>query len=377
MMSRLRNIIQFTRWPAMCGILLAIVFLQYKQLQRLSQLISTPASPPQTEAQPVPFSTAIKSAAPSVVSINATSFNVESVERISQDSLNFLLEEKASLGSGVIINEAGFILTNLHVVDTLPILSFDTVVTLNDGRSAPATVIAWDERNDLAVLHVNMDGLTPISIGDEKSLAVGDIVFAIGYPRRSIGQTVSQGIISAIANLTDADTSVIQTDAAINPGNSGGALIDRNGKLVGINSSIFSESGNFEGIGFATPVNIVLEAMEEMVQQAISINPGYLGVTTGGILNDQSSQLFFGLPNIRGLLVEQVADGGAAQRAGIEPGDVITSIEGNPVVSGQEIIMDLQNKKPIDQILVQVYRNGQTLILPTILGFGQAVVIGP
>jgi serine protease DegS len=376
-MSRLRNIIQFTRWPAMCGILLAIVFLQYKQLQRLSQLISTPASPPQTEAQPVPFSTAIKSAAPSVVSINATSFNVESVERISQDSLNFLLEEKASLGSGVIINEAGFILTNLHVVDTLPILSFDTVVTLNDGRSAPATVIAWDERNDLAVLHVNMDGLTPISIGDEKSLAVGDIVFAIGYPRRSIGQTVSQGIISAIANLTDADTSVIQTDAAINPGNSGGALIDRNGKLVGINSSIFSESGNFEGIGFATPVNIVLEAMEEMVQQAISINPGYLGVTTGGILNDQSSQLFFGLPNIRGLLVEQVADGGAAQRAGIEPGDVITSIEGNPVVSGQEIIMDLQNKKPIDQILVQVYRNGQTLILPTILGFGQAVVIGP
>jgi S1-C subfamily serine protease len=302
---------------------------------------------------------------------------VESVERVSQDSLNFLLEERASLGSGVIINEAGFILTNLHVVDTLPILSFDTVVTLNDGRSAPATVIAWDERNDLAVLHVNMDDLTPISIGDEKSLAVGDIVFAIGYPRRSIGQTVSQGIISAIANLIDADTSVIQTDAAINPGNSGGALIDRNGNLVGINSSIFSESGNFEGIGFATPVSIVLEAMDEMVQQAISINPGYLGVTTGGVLNEQSSQLFFGVPNIRGLLVEQVADGGAAQRAGIEPGDVITSVEGNPVVSGQEIIMDLQNKKPIDQILVQVYRNGQTLILPTILGFGQAVVIGP
>jgi serine protease DegS len=376
-MSRLRNIIQFTRWPAMCGILLAIVFLQYQQLQRLSQIISTPAPPPPTEAQPVPFSTAIESAAPSVVSINATSFNVESVERVSQDSLNFLLEERASLGSGVIINEAGFILTNLHVVDTLPILSFDTVVTLNDGRSAPATVIAWDERNDLAVLHVNMDDLTPISIGDEKSLAVGDIVFAIGYPRRSIGQTVSQGIISAIANLIDADTSVIQTDAAINPGNSGGALIDRNGNLVGINSSIFSESGNFEGIGFATPVSIVLEAMDEMVQQAISINPGYLGVTTGGVLNEQSSQLFFGVPNIRGLLVEQVADGGAAQRAGIEPGDVITSVEGNPVVSGQEIIMDLQNKKPIDQILVQVYRNGQTLILPTILGFGQAVVIGP
>ena len=377
-MSRLKNIIQFTSWPAMCGILLAIVFLQYQQLQRLSEVANTSAPlPPLTDTQPVPFSTAIKSAAPSVVSINATSFNVESVERASQDSLNFLLEERASLGSGVIIDEAGFILTNLHVVDTLPVLGFDTVVTLNDGRSTPATVVAWDEKNDLAVLHVNMDDLTPISIGDEKTLEVGDIVFAIGYPRRNIGQSVSQGIISAIANLIDADTTVIQTDAAINPGNSGGALIDRNGNLVGINSSIFSESGNFEGIGFATPVSIVLEAMEEMVEQAISINPGYLGVTTGGVLNEQSSQLFFGVPHIRGLLVEQVDEGGAAERAGIAPGDVITGVDGNAVVSGQDIIMDLQNKKPIDQILVQVYRDGQTIILPTILGFGQAVVIGP
>ena len=117
--------------------------------------------------------------------------------------------------------------------------------------------------------------------------------------------------------------------------------------------------------------------MKEMVEQAISINPGYLGVTTGEVLNEQSSQLFFGVPHIRGLLVEQVDEGGAAQRAGITPGDVITGVEGNSVVSGQDIIMDLQNKKPIDQILVQVYRDGQTIVLPTILGFGQAVVIGP
>ena len=364
-MSRLKKIIQFTSWPAMCGILLAIVFLQYQQLQRLSQITATPAPPQQADVQAIPYSTAIRNAAPSVVSINATSVNVESVERASQDSLNLYLEESASLGSGVILNQSGFILTNLHVVDTL-FDAFDTVVTLNDGRSTPATVVAWDEANDLAVLHINMD-----------ELEVGDIVFAIGYPRRNIGQSVSQGIISAISITIDSDTTVIQTDAAINPGNSGGALIDRNGKLVGINSSIYSESGNFEGIGFATPVSLVLEAMKEMVEQAISINPGYLGVTTGEVLNEQSSQLFFGVPHIRGLLVEQVDEGGAAQRAGITPGDVITGVEGNSVVSGQDIIMDLQNKKPIDQILVQVYRDGQTIVLPTILGFGQAVVIGP
>ncbi len=375
-MSRLKKIIQFTSWPAMCGILLAIVFLQYQQLQRLSQITATPAPPQQADVQAIPYSTAIRNAAPSVVSINATSVNVESVERASQDSLNLYLEESASLGSGVILNQSGFILTNLHVVDTL-FDAFDTVVTLNDGRSTPATVVAWDEANDLAVLHINMDDLTPIDLGDEQTLEVGDIVFAIGYPRRNIGQSVSQGIISAISITIDSDTTVIQTDAAINPGNSGGALIDRNGKLVGINSSIYSESGNFEGIGFATPVSLVLEAMKEMVEQAISINPGYLGVTTGEVLNEQSSQLFFGVPHIRGLLVEQVDEGGAAQRAGITPGDVITGVEGNSVVSGQDIIMDLQNKKPIDQILVQVYRDGQTIVLPTILGFGQAVVIGP
>tara|TARA_B100000959_G_scaffold223500_1_gene236878 strand:+ start:1472 stop:2620 length:1149 start_codon:yes stop_codon:yes gene_type:complete len=376
MMSRLKKIIQFTSWPAMCGILLAIVFLQYQQLQRLSQITATPAPPQQADVQAIPYSTAIRNAAPSVVSINATSVNVESVERASQDSLNLYLEESASLGSGVILNQSGFILTNLHVVDTL-FDAFDTVVTLNDGRSTPATVVAWDEANDLAVLHINMDDLTPIDLGDEQTLEVGDIVFAIGYPRRNIGQSVSQGIISAISITIDPDTTVIQTDAVINPGNSGGALIDRNGKLVGINSSIYSESGNFEGIGFATPVSLVLEAMKEMVEQAISINPGYLGVTTGEVLNEQSSQLFFGVPHIRGLLVEQVDEGGAAQRAGITPGDVITGVEGNSVVSGQDIIMDLQNKKPIDQILVQVYRDGQTIVLPTILGFGQAVVIGP
>ncbi len=354
---------------------MAIVVLQYQQLQRLNQSLVRNDSITVPTSQTTSYADAIKMAAPSVVSINATSVNVESIERASDDSVNLYLGERASLGSGVIVSDRGFILTNLHVVDTL-FDAFDTEVTLNDGRRIPATVVAWDERNDLAVLHINMDDLTPIRIGNEQELEVGDIVFAIGYPR-NIGQSVSQGIVSALSNNLDDTVSIIQTDAAINPGNSGGALIDSQGKLVGINSSIFSESGNFEGIGFATPVRLAVSAMEEMVDQAIAANSGYLGVLTGEALNEQSSQLFFGVDHIRGMIVESVDDGGAAERAGIEPGDVITRVEDTAVIDGQNIMMEIRNKKPGDTITVQIYRNGQTFNLPTTLGFGQAIIIEP
>ena len=152
-------------------------------------------------------------------------------------------------------------------------------------------------------------------------------------------------------------------------------MIDTNGKLVGLNSSIFSESGNFEGIGFATPASTAVSAMEELVKQAIAANSGYLGVLTGEALNERSSQLFFGVNHIRGMLVENVDTGGAAERAGIQPGDVITRVEETPVIDGQNIMMEIRNKKPGDTITVQVYRNGQTFNLPVTLGFGEALII--
>ena len=362
-------------WPVICGVLVAIVFLQYQQLGELSRQ-SAPVGPVQEAEQPITsFSDAISRAAPSVVSINATSVNVESIERAAADRVNLYLGERASLGSGVIISDQGFILTNLHVVDTL-FNAFDTEVTLKDGRKTPATVVAWDKDKDLAVLHINMDNLAPVQIGDEQELEVGDIVFAIGYPR-NIGQSVSQGIVSALTTNPDTSISIIRTDAAINPGNSGGALIDNEGTLVGINSSIFSESGNFEGIGFATPASIVIAAMEELVEQAIEGNNGYLGVLTGEALNEQSSRLFFGVNHIRGMLVENVDVGGGAERAGIEPGDVITRVEDTLVIDGQNIVMEIRNKKPGDTVAVQVYRNGQTFNFPVTLGFGEALIIEP
>ena len=372
-MQQLLRILHFTSWPIICGVLVALVYIQYQQLSEFSRQTADISKTQEPRSNTASFADAISKAAPSVVSINATSVNVESVERAAEDRVNLYLGERASLGSGVIVSEQGFILTNLHVVDTL-FDAFDTEVTVSDGRRTPATVIAWDKANDLAVLHINMDDLAPIAIGDDKQLKVGDIVFAIGYPR-NIGQSVSQGIVSALTHNPNSSISIIQTDAAINPGNSGGALIDTNGKLVGLNSSIFSESGNFEGIGFATPASTAVSAMEELVKQAIAANSGYLGVLTGEALNERSSQLFFGVNHIRGMLVENVDTGGAAERAGIQPGDVITRVEETPVIDGQNIMMEIRNKKPGDTITVQVYRNGQTFNLPVTLGFGEALII--
>ncbi|MBT8145684.1 MAG: trypsin-like peptidase domain-containing protein [Gammaproteobacteria bacterium] len=376
-MEQLKRILQFMSWPVLCGVLIAVVVMQYQQMQQMNELqrlLKTASAPaPQT----LPFSAAINRAAPSVVSINATPYTLESIEQISEDTVRLNFEEQTSLGSGVIVNDDGFIVTNYHVVSQL-IFETDTVVTLQDGRSTPATLVAFDETNDLAILHINMDDLTPIPRGDDQNLNVGDVVFAIGYPR-NIGQSVSQGIVSAMVNGQAEQTGnyLIQTDAAINPGNSGGALIDRNGNLVGINSSIFSETGRFEGIGFATPVTSAMQIMEELVSEAIANNPGYLGVLTGEVLNEETSRLFFGVPDIRGMLVENVDDGGPAKRAGILPGDVITQVDTSPVIDEETIILEFQNKRPGDRVVVQVYRDGQYLDLPTVLGFGQAMVFAP
>ncbi len=369
--------LRFLAWPVTCGVLIALVIVQFRQLSSLSNILSSSQLHVASQQSPpaVSFADIIALAAPAVVSINATSVNVGSVERAAADKVNFYLEERASLGSGVIISDDGYILTNLHVVDTL-FDAFNAQVTLADGRQTPATVIAWEEQTDLAVLHINMDGLTPIARASGGDLRVGDVVFAIGYPR-NVGQSVSQGIISALRRDENSELESIQTDAAINPGNSGGALINNRGELVGLNSSILSESGNFEGIGFATPASLAVSALDEMVAQAIEANAGYLGVITGEALDARSSELFFGIDSVRGMLVENVDDGGAAMRAGILPGDVITRVQGTKVIDGGNIMAEVRNKKPGDTIEVEVYRDGKTLNLPTTLGFGQAIIIEP
>ena len=372
-MSRLLRLLGFAGWPAACGVLAAVAAMQFLQLRDIRTALENLATE-EAAAEPG-FHQAIAGASASVVSISATRVNVEAIERTAADRVDLYLGEQESLGSGVIIDSRGFILTNLHVVDTL-FDAFDATVTLHDGRHTPATVIAWDESHDLAVLHVNMDELAPIPVGDESGLAVGDAVFSIGYPH-NIGQSVSRGIVSSLNQGPDFAVTMIQTDAAINPGSSGGALIDGNGQLVGVNSSILSESGNFEGIGFATPARLAVGAARELIEEAISGNSGYLGVLTGEALTAQSSELFFGVDHIRGMLVESVDEGGAAARVGILPGDVITAINDTTVVDDESIVMEVREKKPGDIVRVRVYREGRTMEFETALGFGQAIVFDP
>ena len=373
LMSRFLRLANFAGWPAMCGVLIAVVALQFFELREISNSLDELAQ--NGETSPPDYFDAIARAGASVVSISATRVNVEAIERAGDDRVDLYLGEQESLGSGVIMDARGFILTNLHVVDTL-FDAFDATVTMSDDRRTPAKVIALDETHDLAVLHINMDDLTPISVGDEAELAVGDVVFSIGYPH-NIGQSVTRGIVSSLGHDLDFSVNMIQTDAAINPGSSGGALIDANGALVGINSSILSESGNFEGIGFATPAAVAIGAAQELVAEAIATNSGYLGVLTGEALTAQSSELFFGVDHIRGMLVESVDEGGAAARAGILPGDVITAINDTTVIDDESIVMEVLEKKPGDIVRVQVYREGRTLEFEAALGFGQAILFDP
>lgn len=372
-MSRFLRLANFAGWPVMCGVLIAVVALQFFELREIRDSLDELAR--DNETSPPAYFDAIARAGASVVSISATRVNVEAIERAGDDRVDLYLGEQESLGSGVIMDARGFILTNLHVVDTL-FDAFDATVTLSDGRRTPAKVIALDETQDLAVLHINMDDLTPISVGDEGELAVGDVVFSIGYPH-NIGQSVSQGIVSSLSHDLDFSVDLIQTDAAINPGSSGGALIDANGALVGINSSILSESGNFEGIGFATPAAVAAGVAQELVAEAIAANSGYLGVLTGEALTAQSSELFFGVDHIRGMLVESVDEGGAAARAGLLPGDVITAINDTTVIDDESIVMEVLEKKPGDIVRVQVYREGRTFEFEAALGFGQAILFDP
>ena len=374
-MTRLSDILKFISWPALSGLLVAVVLLQMQQQTRIEQQLAEIHAALANDTQLPSFSNAIREASESVVSISAKRLDVQSVERATEDQLDLLLGERESLGSGIVIDDRGFILTNLHVVNTF-FNAFDTEVVLKDGRTTPATVIAWDRSNDLAILHVNVKDLTPIKIGSANTLDVGDTVFAIGYPH-NVGQSVSQGIVSAVNRNPDDSVSIIQTDAAVNPGNSGGALIDVAGSLVGINSSIYSESGNFEGIGFAIPVSLAMEASIELIEEAIESNSGYLGVLTGEALTPATSELFFGTDEVRGMLVENVDAGGAAEAAGIRPGDVITRIERTAVTDGENIVMEVLNRKPGDTIVVEVYREGETFEFPTTLGFGQAIVFDP
>ena len=243
-------------------------------------------------------------------------------------------QRASSLGSGVIVSPAGFILTNNHVID-----SADSVqVALSDGRTLDAKVIGTDPETDLAVVKVETrEPLPAITLGSDEGLRVGDVVLAIGNPF-GVGQTVTMGIVSAVGRTglgINTFENFIQTDAAINQGNSGGALVDTAGNLVGVNSAILSRTGGSIGIGFAIPVSTARQVLEQIIASG-SVTRGFIGVEAQEITPELVES--FKLPASNGALIAGVQKGGPAERAGVKPGDVLLAVNGKAVSDPQGML---------------------------------------
>lgn len=267
--------------------------------------------------------------------------------------------EQNALGSGVIVRENGYILTNHHVVDGADQIK----VELTDRRTFDAKLVGSDGPSDLAVLKIDATGLHALPLGDSERLRVGDIVLAVGNPL-GVGQTVTMGIVSAkgrATGLTDGSfEDFIQTDAPINQGNSGGALVNTRGELVGINSQILSPSGGSIGIGFAIPATMAGDVMAQLVKGG-RVRRGQLGVTVQGVTSDLAKSL--GLSEVRGALVSAVNPDSPAAYAGIERGDVIVDFNGHPVGDSNSLRNMVARTQPHTKATLQVIRNGheQTL----------------
>jgi Do/DeqQ family serine protease len=262
-------------------------------------------------------------------------------------------QREMSLGSGVIVDDHGTILTNFHVVEQAQ----EVKASLGDGRDVHARLLGADRRTDLAVLRVEKASLPHVALGDSEKMEVGDVVLAIGNPF-GLGETVTMGIISAMGRgslgLADYED-FIQTDAAINPGNSGGALVNTRGEVIGINTAIYSRSGGYQGIGFAIPSNMARDVLESIIKNGRVVR-GYAGFVIQNLTPELARA--FDLDEARGAVVSGVDPQGPAALAGLKRGDVIVSFGGRPVASDNEVRTQLSRLKPGDRATLGIARSG-------------------
>ena len=381
-------------WPALIGLLVAIVLLNaFPQLLGRRAVEPPPPAPtPEQPAQapapqpepvsrpspelreaapmardqgPVSYAEAVERAAPAVVNI----YSSRVVEREGHplmsdpffrqfygDDMPRRQRMLSSLGSGVIVSDDGYVLTNHHVISGADQIQ----VALRDGRETLAEVIGTDPESDLAVLRIDLDELPVIELTDSTRVAVGDVSLAIGNPF-GVGQTVTMGIISATGRShlgLNAYEDFIQTDAAINPGNSGGALINPEGALVGINTAIFSRSGGSQGIGFAIPTNLARNILEEIVTQGRVIR-GWLGIEAQELNPELAAS--FGLEAPTGVIIAAVVPKGPADQAGLQAGDVLLEVDGQPILDPRQTMSEIAAVAPGSQLPVTVVRGGETM----------------
>lgn len=373
-----RGLFRYLAGPVITGLIVAALLLiffpgyreqgkpiprneaQYKSvdLQSGGSQLSGPAS----------YSDAVRRAAPSVVNIYTRSVARTASHPLLNDPLfsrlfNFQQQRiQNSLGSGVIMRSDGYILTNQHVVEGAD----EILVLLYDGREVPAVTVGTDSETDLAVLKIEADKLRPVSVADPAQARVGDVVLAIGNPF-GVGQTVTQGIISATGrNGLGLNTfeNFIQTDADINPGNSGGALVDSFGNLLGINTAILSQTGSV-GISFAIPSDTAAKVLNDIVSHGRVVR-GWLGVDAIP-LNAQLAARF-NLVIDKGLLVRAIYAGSPAHVAGIQPGDVVTAINGEKATDRQTSLSQIANVNPGETIRLEIWRRGETFMITAVAG---------
>ena len=371
MLNRLGRGLIFVAGSVVGGLALAflIVALRPELLRRERPSAVPPAPPPvsvSTAAAPsapapirVTYAGAVQRAAPAVVNVYTARLVTERIapslgELFGEYLPRYRQRIERSLGSGVIVDEAGHIVTNHHVI-----ANADSVrVQLADGRVADARIIGRDPDTDLAVLKIDLLPLPVAVLGRSDELKVGDVVLAIGNPI-GLSQTVTHGIVSAvsrqqlgIAPLED----FIQTDAPINFGNSGGALVDASGALVGINTAIVAKNIGVEGIGFAIPVNMVRGVLSEIIAHGRVIR-GWIGIVPEDLPDEQAQQLGLSQP---GVLIGNLYVGSPAQQAGLQPGDLLLAIDGVPPHTAQDALGRIANHKPGSSVRLKGLRNGRT-----------------
>lgn len=383
----LRKLFSFALTSIAAGLAAAFVVLMLQPAlldnpqqppQLLPPVATIPPPPPSsptltTTNGPASYSAAVEKAAPSVVNIFTTKLITEPLNPAFNDPAfrSFFNDQRiatprqrreTSLGSGVIMDARGYILTNHHVIEG----ASEIQLVLHDGRNISAAVVGTDPDTDLAVLFAHTENLPAIELGRAEEIKVGDVALAIGNPF-GVGQTVTMGIISATGrNQLGINTfeDFIQTDAAINPGNSGGALINAYGHLLGINTVIFSKTGGSQGIGFAIPVSLAQGIMQQLLVHGRVIR-GWLGIMVQDITPELAES--FNLPQVRGVLISGVLERGPANMAGIVPGDIITRINNMEFDNSRDILNTIAMQPPGSVITIDGWRGQHRLKLRALI----------